>query len=60
MSKKQDKKQSKESLSKIKHEVASNLNIQPDEANAQLVSKQSSTMGGDIVKRLVNGNKTEQ
>ncbi len=46
--------QSKDVLSKMKHEVANDLNIVlKDGYNGDLTSKQTGSIGGEIVKRLV-------
>lgn len=46
--------QSKDVLSKMKYEVANDLNIVlKDGYNGDLTSKQTGSIGGEIVKRLV-------
>lgn len=47
--------QSKDILNKMKYEVANDLNINlKDGYNGDLTSKQAGSIGGEIVKRLVN------
>ena len=46
--------QSKSVLSKMKYEVANNLNINLKQGyNGDLTSKQAGSIGGEIVKRLI-------
>lgn len=46
--------QSKSALSKMKYEVANNLNINLKQGyNGDLTSKQAGSIGGEIVKRLI-------
>lgn len=47
--------QSKDILNKMKYEVANDLNINlKDGYNGDLTSKQAGSIGGEIVKRLIN------
>lgn len=47
-------KQSKSALSKMKYEVANDLNINLKQGyNGDLTSKQAGSIGGEIVKRLI-------
>lgn len=50
--------QSKDILNKMKYEVANDLNIVlKDGYNGNLTSKQAGSVGGEIIKRLVNQSK---
>ncbi|ERK29794.1 alpha/beta-type small acid-soluble spore protein [Clostridium intestinale] len=40
-------------LSKFKHEVASELGVQLKDYNGDLTSKQAGSIGGEMVKRMV-------
>lgn len=49
---------SKDILNKMKYEVANDLNIVlKDGYNGNLTSKQAGSVGGEIIKRLVNQSK---